>query len=155
MNKNKFAHIGLFIAVFVIAAAATFITLNYINNKTANKGPVEIGERMFIAQVNDIYLNSKDYIGKTIKLEGMFKCEDPYNFVVRYGFGGCCGADANVGFEVMWDNINAKPYPAEDSWVEATGVLRSHPLDSNSQYLYLDLASLNVLDKRGREFVFQ
>jgi uncharacterized membrane protein YcgQ (UPF0703/DUF1980 family) len=94
-------------------------------------------------------------MGKTIKLEGMFKCEDPYNFVVRYGFGGCCGTDANVGFEVMWDKTSAMPYPAADSWFEATGVLKSHPLDSNSQKLYLDLASLNVLDTRGRELVFQ
>jgi uncharacterized membrane protein YcgQ (UPF0703/DUF1980 family) len=155
MSKNKFARNGLFIAVFVIAAAASFLTLSYTNNKTANKGPVEIGERMFIAQVNDVYLNSKDYIGRTIKLEGMFKCEDPYNFVVRYGFGGCCGTDANVGFEVMWDETNESQYPAVDSWVEATGVLKSYTKDSNSQYLYLDLASLNVLDTRGREFVFQ
>jgi hypothetical protein len=55
----------------------------------------------------------------------------------------------------MWDKTSAKPYPAEDSWVEATGVLKLHSEDSNSQYLYLDLASLNILDKRGMEFVFQ
>ncbi|MDR0455596.1 MAG: hypothetical protein LBH20_02800, partial [Treponema sp.] len=99
MSKNKFARNGLFIAVFVIAAAASFITFSYIKpdgnkvspHKISKKGVVEIGEKMFIAQVNDIYLNAKDYMGKTIKLEGMFKCEDPYNFVVRYGFGGCCG----------------------------------------------------------------
>jgi uncharacterized membrane protein YcgQ (UPF0703/DUF1980 family) len=33
---------------------------------------VEIQEKMFIAQTNDIYLNPEDYIGKTIKLEGLF-----------------------------------------------------------------------------------
>jgi uncharacterized membrane protein YcgQ (UPF0703/DUF1980 family) len=155
MSKNNPVRNSLIIAAAVMAVTASFITVGCTNNKTANKGIVEIGDRMFITQVNDVYLNAKDYMGKTIKLEGIFKCEDPYNFVVRYGFGGCCGADANVGFEVMWDKTGVMPYPAADSWVEATGVLKSHPLDSNSQYLYLDLASLNVLDKRGLEFVFQ
>jgi uncharacterized membrane protein YcgQ (UPF0703/DUF1980 family) len=155
MSKNKSKGNRFIIAMVVIAAAALFITVSCTNNKTENKGVVEIGEKMFITQVNDVYLNAKDYIGKTIKLEGMFKCEDPYNFVVRYGFGGCCGTDANVGFEVMWDKTSESPYPAADSWVEATGVLKSHPLDSNSQYLYLDLTSLNVLENRGRQLVFQ
>jgi uncharacterized membrane protein YcgQ (UPF0703/DUF1980 family) len=152
MSKNKTARNSFIIAIAVIAS---FLAVSCANNKTPNKNIVEIGDKMFISQVNDVYLNAKDYMGKTIKIEGIFKCENPYNFVVRYGFGGCCGADANVGFEVMWDKTSTMPYPDADSWVEATGVLRSHPLDSNSQYLYLDLASLNVLDKRGMVFVFQ
>jgi uncharacterized membrane protein YcgQ (UPF0703/DUF1980 family) len=154
MNRNKSKANSFIIAMVVMTVTASFIAVG-CNNKSANKAIVEIGDRMFITQVNDVYLNASDYMGKTIKLEGIFKCEDPYNFVVRYGFGGCCGADANVGFEVMWDKTSAKAYPDADSWVEVTGVLKSHPLDSNSQYLYLDLASLNVLDKRGLEFVFQ
>jgi uncharacterized membrane protein YcgQ (UPF0703/DUF1980 family) len=155
MRKNKLARNSIIITVALIAVTASFITVSCTNNKTANKGIVEIGDRMFISQVNDVYLNAKDYMGKTIKLEGIFKCEAPYNFVIRYGYGGCCGADANVGFEVMWDKTSEKPYPAADSWVEATGVLKLHSEGSNSQYLYLDLASLNIMDKRGMEFVFQ
>jgi len=122
------------------------------------KSVVEIKEKMFLAQVNDVYLNAEDYLGKTIKLEGIFKEEQGYEkaycFVVRYG-PGCCGNDGNAGFEVAWAKEKAHPYPAIDSWVEATGVLKKYEEDGYSQYLYLDLSSLNVLDRRGAELVLQ
>lgn len=123
------------------------------------KGIIEIKEKMFITQVNDVYLNPQDYLGKTIKLEGVFKNEksydgDQYCFVIRYG-PGCCGNDGIVGFEIKWDEDNAKPYPKADSWVESTGVLKQYEADGYSDYLYLDLVSLNVLNKRGAETVVQ
>jgi zinc transport system permease protein len=120
--------------------------------------PIEIKEKMFIAQVNDVYLNPEDYLGKTIKLEGIFTLdqyegyENPYCFVIRYG-PGCCGNDGNAGFEVAWDT-QEKSYPEADAWVEATGMLSSYEEDGYP-YLYLSLASLNVLDTRGAEFVSQ
>jgi uncharacterized membrane protein YcgQ (UPF0703/DUF1980 family) len=118
-----------------------------------NKGIIEIKERMFATQVNDVYLNADDYLGKTIKLEGLFKQDEgydkTYSFVIRYGPGGCCGLDANVGFEVVWAEEQAKPYPKIDSWVEAVGVLKTYEEDKYMQYLYLDLSSLNVLSRRG------
>ncbi|MCL1958580.1 MAG: hypothetical protein FWF68_03160 [Spirochaetes bacterium] len=123
----------------------------------SNKEVVEIKEKMFIAQTNDVYLNTEDYLGKTIKLEGLFKQDDAYDksyfFVIRYG-PGCCGFDANAGFEVAWINEKAKAYPAVDSWVEAVGTLKTYEED-DMQYLYLDLSSLNVLKKRGAEYVNQ
>jgi hypothetical protein len=126
----------------------------------SSKDIVEIKEKMFIAQTNDVYLNSEDYIGKTIKLEGLFKTELPYEdrapycFVLRYG-PGCCGYDGNAGFEVAWDGAEAEAaYPAEDEWVEAQGVLKTY-LEDGYPYLYLALSSLRVLDERGAEFVTQ
>jgi uncharacterized membrane protein YcgQ (UPF0703/DUF1980 family) len=122
------------------------------------KTVVEIGEKMFIAQTNDIYLNAGDYLGKTIQLEGLFKAEQygdqSYCFVIRYG-PGCCGNDGNAGFEIAWDNQNAEAsYPAVDDWVKASGVLRTYEEDGYP-YLYLALSSLDVLDTRGAEFVTQ
>jgi zinc transport system ATP-binding protein len=122
---------------------------------------VEIKEKMFIAQTNDIYLNAEDYLGKTIKLEGLFKKEQydgtdaAYCFVLRYG-PGCCGNDGNAGFEVAWDKeISAgNSYPNIDDWVEATGELKYYEEDGYP-YLYIALSSLNVLDKRGAEYVTQ
>jgi uncharacterized membrane protein YcgQ (UPF0703/DUF1980 family) len=110
---------------------------------------------MFLAQTNDVYLNPEDYMGKTIKLEGLFKSahygenEPPYCFVLRYG-PGCCGSDGNAGFEVAWN----KPYPNSDDWVEAAGILKTYEEDGYP-YLYLALSELNVLDKRGAEYVTQ
>ncbi|GAB6391190.1 MAG: metal ABC transporter permease [Treponematales bacterium] len=120
---------------------------------------IEIKEKMFIAQTNDVYLNAEDYMGKTIRLEGLFKREQSdygnYCFVLRYG-PGCCGTDGNAGFEVAWEprNQTIVKYPAADDWVEATGVLKSYEEDGYP-YLYLALTSLTVLDKRGAEYVTQ
>jgi uncharacterized membrane protein YcgQ (UPF0703/DUF1980 family) len=177
MGENKSLRNSLIIALVIIAAAASFLAINYVKKiETAStsieksiryealapdQSLVEIKEKMFAAQVNDVYLNAEDYMGKTIKLEGLFKSElyygkdEPYCFVIRYGPGGCCGMDANVGFEVAWAKDYAKPYPVVDSWVEATGVLKTYEEDGYSNYLYLDLSSLNVLSRRGAETVKQ
>jgi uncharacterized membrane protein YcgQ (UPF0703/DUF1980 family) len=137
----------------------------------AVQGPViEIREKMFIAQTNEIYLNSDDYIGKKIRLEGLFKTEqaygdgEPYCFVLRYG-PGCCGYDGSAGFEVAWSprtkaaddssvTVLAPPYPGEDAWVEAVGTL-SYYEEDDYPYLYLQLISLTVKEQRGAEFVAQ
>ncbi|MDR2629530.1 MAG: hypothetical protein LBC60_01250 [Spirochaetaceae bacterium] len=120
-------------------------------------GIIEIKEKMFIAQTNDVYLNPEDYLGKTIKLEGLFKSEigyeNSYCFVIRYG-PGCCGYDGNAGFEVAWDNSGGRSYPEEDAWVEAVGKLQSYD-ENGYPYLYLSLTSLTVKEKRGAEFVSQ
>ncbi|MDR1930226.1 MAG: hypothetical protein LBQ44_06290 [Treponema sp.] len=118
---------------------------------------VEITEKMFIAQTNDVYLNPEDYLGKTIKLEGLFKTETytdlskTYCFVLRFG-PGCCGNDGSAGFEVIWSGDH--PYPKEDAWVEAEGVLSTYE-EEGYPYLYLALSQLNVKNKRGAEFVSQ
>jgi zinc transport system permease protein len=123
---------------------------------------IEIREKMFIAQTNDVYLNAEDYLGKTIKLEGLFKSEqymdnggpgNVYCFVLRYG-PGCCGNDGNAGFEVAWDDDPESTYPKQDDWVEAVGTLKTYTEDGYP-YLYLALSSLTVLDERGAEFVTQ
>jgi uncharacterized membrane protein YcgQ (UPF0703/DUF1980 family) len=123
-------------------------------------GPViEIKEKMFIAQTNDIYLNAEDYIGRTIRLEGLFKTDSyddlskTYRFVMRYG-PGCCGNDGSAGFEVAWPDGQKRPYPKEDDWVRAEGTLRYYEEDGYP-YLYLALASLSVERNRGAEFVTQ
>ncbi|MDR3138738.1 MAG: hypothetical protein LBT95_03580 [Treponema sp.] len=127
---------------------------------------VEIREKMFIAQVNDVYLNPEDYLGKTLKFEGIFQVQyyygaDPYYFVIRYG-PGCCGNDGNAGFEILWDGAflnepaeaGEPVYPEEGEWVEAAGVLGTYEEDGYP-YLCIALASLKVLDERGAEFVTQ
>ncbi|MDR3342313.1 MAG: hypothetical protein LBT14_05905 [Treponema sp.] len=119
---------------------------------------VEIKEKLFIAQTNEIYLNPEDYMGKTIKLEGLFKTQaytgsdTGYHFVLRYG-PGCCGNDGSAGFEVAWDTPEVD-YPPDDQWVEVVGVLDSYE-EEGYPYLYLSLSSLTVKEDRGAEFVSQ
>ncbi|GHV24970.1 hypothetical protein FACS189498_2770 [Spirochaetia bacterium] len=118
---------------------------------------IEIKEKMFIAQTNEIYLNAEDYLGKTIKYEGLFKKTEgdghEYCFVLRYG-PGCCGYDGSAGFEVAWDKNKAGKFPQSDDWVEAAGTLKSYDQDG-FPFLYIALSSLKVLETRGAEYVTQ
>ena len=123
----------------------------------ASSGDVfEIKEKLFIAQTNDIYYNADDYLGKTIKYEGIYKAYPweeennlTYYYVIRYG-PGCCGNDGEAGFEIIWNG----EHPNEDDWVEAIGVLEEYEEDGY-KYLRLVLTSLTVLPTRGAEYVSQ
>lgn len=117
---------------------------------------VEIKEKMFLAQTNDIYLNPAQYADKTIRWEGIYTRIDdlnadgtPYHCVFRYG-PGCCGDDGTVGFEVVWDG----EYPALDSWVRAEGKVEGYE-ENDMTYLRIRLSSLEVLAERGAETVLQ
>ncbi|WP_028329478.1 hypothetical protein [Brachyspira alvinipulli] len=114
---------------------------------------IEIKERMFINQCNDVYLNPDDYRGKIIKLQGIYdgftdeETGEKLNFVFRYG-PGCCGYDGVAGFEF---NYNGE-IPNPQDWIEVVGVVEILDID-NYETVRLNAISLNVLDKRGKEFV--
>jgi len=123
---------------------------------------VVIRERLFIGQVNDVYRNPDEYVGKTIKLEGLFMYgiagDREYCYVIRKG-PGCCGDDGQVGFEVSWNPPGDPPgerdvYPKSNAWVAAQGELKRYE-SQGYNFLYLSLSELNTLEKRGKEFVLQ
>ncbi|MDR2191475.1 MAG: hypothetical protein LBO62_01145 [Endomicrobium sp.] len=122
-------------------------------------GVLEIRDRLFAAQVNDVYKNAKDYIGKTIKYQGVFgryveDASDVKNYyVIRYG-PGCCGNDAYIGFEVVLDGdkVSDKDYPAENEWVEAVGKVEEYDFEG-IKVLRIRLSSLKILQERGKEFI--
>ena len=151
------------IAVAITMTTTFFVTGNskvYAESGTASqRNTVVIRERMFLAQVNDIYLNPDEYLNRTIKLEGIFFAGQndgvPFHYVIRYAPGGCCGGDGMVGFEVRKDSGgHVREFPANNSWVEAAGVLKLYERGSLRQ-LYLELSSLTVLNTKGAEFVRQ
>ena len=142
-------------------AAVLYILIGFCGSVLYADQPkiVEIRERMFATQINDIMLNGDEYMGKTIKLQGLFKLisysGENHFYVLRYA-PGCCGDDGYAGFEVMWDGANAKnaAYPKDDEWVEVIGTLKAYK-KSNYENLYLGLISLKVMKTRGKEFVKQ
>nr|AGS52762.1 ABC-type transporter, integral membrane subunit [uncultured bacterium contig00091] len=145
-------------AAAVAAAAVVLVVLSVPVSCKDSGDIIQIRERYFTEQVNNVYLNPDEFMGKTIKLEGIFKMEvneywpDPYYLVYRNG-PGCCGVDGVVGFEVSWDNNSKRQYPKDNSWVEAVGIVSKYGEDEGFQFLYLDLRSLTVKDKRGEENV--
>lgn len=119
----------------------------------ANTAIVEIPEKMFMTQVADVYANQSNYIGKTLKLEGIYgenTIEDiTYKSVYRKN-PGCCGSDGTSGFEIEWNDKNLKI----GEWIEVVGVLEQYT-ENNEKYLRIKATDLNVLSKRGLEFVTQ
>lgn len=112
-------------------------------------------DKMFLSEVMNIYYNVDEYLGKTIKYEGIMKSsyvettDTTYYMVIRYG-PGCCGDDENVGFEVLWDN----EYPPDDAWVEAIGTI-SIIEEEGIEFLVVELDSLIELEERGQEYAYQ
>jgi len=127
----------------------------------ANDKAVEIKENFFAAMIDDIYADvyyydGKNYLGKSIKLEGLFltfgdETAGPMYYCVGRYWVNCCSSDAQLqGIEVIWDG----EYPKNNDWVEAVGVLETYEEDGQ-MYVHLNLSSLKKLSKRGAEYVYQ
>jgi hypothetical protein len=118
-----------------------------------NTKVIDIPERVFVEQINDIYLNPYDYLGKYLRFEGAFSTYEVeewgvhYYMVTRIG-PGCCGNDANPGFEIRWEGNEIQP----DDWVEVCGILEEYE-EYGHRYLRLNTCSLKALDARGAEVV--
>ncbi|MDR1042886.1 MAG: hypothetical protein LBL54_03180 [Clostridiales Family XIII bacterium] len=116
---------------------------------------LEIGEKMFVGQMNDIYLNPDEYLGKTIRYEGFFtffeneETGQRYDCVVRNG-PGCCGYDSSVGFEVDWKG----DLPEVDDWCSVEGVVDIYD-ENGLDYIVVRADSLSVLPYRGNDTVVQ
>ena len=108
-----------------------------------------IGDRFFVQQIDDIFINRPQNLGRTIRYEGVFRAmhwapTDTYHFyVVRYVMS-CCGFHA-VGFELL--PYNVPPLP-DETWVEVTGVL-----EEDDGFIVIRVISLIETTERGAEVV--
>ena len=147
------------VLIFVLLIIALFLTAG---GGRDNSRIIEVRENMFIAQIDEINLNYRDYLGKTIKLEGFFRhnfWEDHHWFYVVRSVTDCCGDGGVTGFEVTWDpdfngtnhDVDLSIWPERDAWVEAIGELGHYDFFGNK--LFLVLSELNVLETRGLDFV--
>ena len=123
--------------------------------ESAEGDVLEIGEKMFLTQINDMYYNFDHYKDKTIIVEGMYaqfySWDGSETAPVVYRKGpGCCGNDGWGGFLLKYDG----EYPNENDWIRVTG---TPELVEEGYYLnlYLNVTSLEVKTERGAEFVTQ
>ena len=142
MNKKKIIMVILLILV-IGGIVFAIIKINNKSSELANKqvesqkiessikagNIIEITDNYFIEQTNDIYINTEDYIGKTVKFEGLvYSYEDEegntYYAVVR-NTPGCCGNDGLAGIDIRYD----KEYPEVNTWVEVEGVIEEETVD--------------------------
>lgn len=127
-----------------------------VSESTLEKEDIlEISEKMYLTQIQDIFLNFSDYEDKTIVVEGMygllFNPEGIKNTPAVYRRGpGCCGNDGWGGFLLHYDGT----YPDENAWIRVTGTPEIVE-NGHFQDLYLNVSQLEVLETRGEEFVTQ
>jgi len=164
MEKTHETHKTKIIIGVVFSAAALLLLLFLVPLSTGTnevnineENIIEIRERMFIQQILDIYTNTDEYLGKTVRFEGIYgenpgrDGEEPTRFVFRHA-PGCCGYDGMVGLLVILGDC---PAPEPNAWVEATGKVDTivSEVSANVEFVVLRLSSLRVLETRGREFV--
>jgi uncharacterized membrane protein YcgQ (UPF0703/DUF1980 family) len=132
---------------------AACLLLLVVSRAGAADKVIEIQDKMFLAQTDDIYINAPDYLGSAVRYEGIytnfppeFEGGEELHIVFRRA-PGCCGDDGMAGFIVAWDG----EYPDVDAWVRVEGVLESTDMGD----LLVRLSSLSVMEKRGQEFVRQ
>ena len=119
-----------------------------------NEDIVELEERFFIAQFTHINQNADDYIGRTVRYEGLFRTihwhatGEDYHMIVRLT-EGCCSPEGVMGFEIDLGNIS--PF-ADDAWVEVVGELEWYMVD-DVRFLRLVATSVTELEERGTELV--
>ncbi|MBR3002968.1 MAG: hypothetical protein IKF38_05370 [Clostridia bacterium] len=112
---------------------------------------VEITDKFFIEQTNDLYINLNDYIGKTIKIEGLIYSYEDSNKDICYAVirntPGCCGADGLAGLDIRYN----EDYPEKDTWVEVIGVVGTDTV-YGSKIPAIQVSSMTVKEK-GTTFV--
>lgn len=119
--------------------------------KADTNNMVEITDNYFIEATNDVYLNLEDYIGKTIKMEGLVYSYQDNNgdtcYAVVRNTPGCCGSDGLAGLDIRYN----EDYPEEDTWVEVIGVVGKDTM-YGSEIPAIQVSSMKVKEK-GTTFV--
>lgn len=151
--KNKIL-MGLTVVCLLLVTGCTSNTAEVDANDEVD---LNITEKMYVTYINEIYTNPDSYLGKRLKIEGMFTAEyfgetdTTYYYVYRQG-PGCCGNDGSMcGFE--FTSKDGK-YPNENDWIEVVGTLDQYD-ENGVQYLTIRADSVTVKDERGAEIVTQ
>ena len=152
MDNKK---IGL-IALLVIIVAIVAIVLVNSNEKQEKK-------TSGVTTINDISGNEQASIGsqtkemkKTTLEDGMYISSESYTFVGRYSTSNLC-ADCPQGFSYIEYEAKSDNLPtltSEQDWIKIKGILKKEYDPSiKSDYYYIDVASLEVMNERGQDTV--
>ena len=114
--------VGVCIGVFIMNEDSRFkenqnTNIDIYGKIEDSSNIIKFNDRLFLAQIDDIYMNIDKYEGKIIQYNGfIYNIPESENFVVAREYF-CCGYDASiVGFETISDKKFAK-----DTWVTVTG----------------------------------
>ena len=144
--------IGIMIMINTNSVSNTNITDTEETKIEAEK-VIEIKENMFITLLNDVYINQKRYIGKTMKIEGFVTIDEfagKTSYWVVRNTPGCCGNDGMAGIEFYYDD---EDMPKENEWVQVVGTIELSKKMEGDEYPVLKATDLIIKEERGAEFV--
>jgi len=140
------------ILLIIILVAISF--LGGCSDDESDVDVYDIEERFFSTQIDFIMRNADEYVGRTVRFEGMFhsfylaEFGGAYHEVTRRVWG-CCGEDGLVGFLVDIGDFT----PLDDNaWVEVVGVFEIFEVET-IPFLRVVAQSLTEMDERGLEVV--
>ena len=113
-----------------------------------------IEEKMFMLELNDIYLNYKDYEGKTIKYDG-FVYNDEFTKATVIGREYyCCGYDSYmIGFECEFPEVGEKRTLENDKWFDVEGVICINRDENGMEYPFIRITSIKEKTEEGQRVV--
>ncbi|MEA4813769.1 MAG: hypothetical protein VB112_02520 [Oscillospiraceae bacterium] len=126
------------------------------DRKTFDAGNIDInvGDKLYMTQINDWYMNFSDYSGKSVVIEGYYMIfDDKYTFVGRKGPTCPYCTGGYVNFEFKSDQDLSK-LVSESSWIRVTGILRQGTMYPGSgqpgqAFYYIEAMSVEELPEAG------
>ena len=103
-----------------------------------------LSSTMVYAEVYNIMMEPESYVGKTIKMEGLYYADNytdkSYHFVIISDATACCAQ----GLEFIW--LGDHSYPKSDTEVEVVGIFESYE-ENGQRYYRIDAHKVENLDK--------
>ena len=122
------------------------------------KADIIVGDDLYMTQINDWFMNFKDYEGKLVSLEGYYIKYENYTFVGRNGptCPYCTGGYVDFEFKSNEDFSDLK---SGKSWISVKGILRQgYSYDSNgkksSAFYYIEALNIDKKIKAGVDPIY-
>ncbi len=141
--------IVMLLAIFCAAA----LLAGCGDSASASGDVVEIGEKLFIQQCNDLYANPDDYEDKLVKIEGLcdvWEQDGETHYAVYRRTPGCCGDDGVMGFYLYYEG---ETEPQMGDWIAVTAKVKAGKDASGYTTVELVASEVTVTEERGAEFV--
>jgi uncharacterized membrane protein YcgQ (UPF0703/DUF1980 family) len=119
----------------------------------SNHVDLSVGDRHYMTQINDWFVNFDDYRNKTVEIQGFYLLlNEKYCFVGRNGPTCPYCTGGYVDFEFQSDQDLSTLIPGQ-SWIRVTGILRegsSALSDGTSQpFYYIEAIRVESLSEEG------
>ena len=143
-----------FISIMLLALVAVY--LSGCGNSAKSVDTLNITDSTFVNQITDINNSPASYIGKTIKLEGIFEAEEHSEHSHYYVYRNTAIFDTDHGHEhinkIGLEFDYSGSLPKDNDFIEVVEVLRNST-DHGQTDIMLEASSVIILSERGTETV--